>query len=278
VRLPEGYERRNGEGGWAVVRSDLPEVPFAGWWTAGTELADAAGRGAVTRAELGGVQVVLRQYRRGGMLRGLLPDRYPSPRRALDELVVLVRLAAAGVPVVRPVAAVARRRGLGYELRLATEWVDGARTLPGFVAAVPEARRESVAGAGRAIRAAFDAGLLHPDLHPDNVLARREADGRVTVVLLDFDRAKLVEGPASERARDAMLVRMARYLEKHAHSLPARASAVDHLRFLRGLGLDRAARRAAVLRLRPKLLAQLRRRGRFGERSPGSGSSDGVSS
>jgi hypothetical protein len=52
-----------------------------------------------------------------------------------------------------------------------------------------------------------------------------------------------------------MLLRMARYLHRHASRLTAPPSRAEHLRFLRGLGWDRAARRRHV----PRLHAALRR-------------------
>ena len=113
----------------------------------------------------------------------------------------------------------------------------------------------------RQISAAFTAGLLHRDLHPDNLIARRAGDSDCEVLLLDLDRARLVDGPISEEQRDGMLVRMGRYLYKHAHRLPMTLRAVDVLRFLRGLGLDCPARRALYPRLRDQLEAQLSRRG-----------------
>ena len=46
-----------------------------------------------------------------------------------------------------------------------------------------------------------------------------------------------------------MLLRMARYLERHADRLPTAARAVDTLRFLAGMGLDRSERRSEWRRL-----------------------------
>jgi hypothetical protein len=48
-----------------------------------------------------------------------------------------------------------------------------------------------------------------------------------------------------------MLVRMVRYLHRHRGHLAVSPSATDHLRFLRGSGMDREARRRVVKRLEP---------------------------
>jgi hypothetical protein len=60
--------------------------------------------------------------------------------------------------------------------------------------------------------------------------------------------------------RGAMLVRMARYLLRHRDTLPVRAQWSDRLRFLLGLGLDRAERRGLVQELGPELQRQAARR------------------
>ncbi len=260
MRVPEGFELRDERSGCLVVRSDLSGVPSDAFRVEGEPLSGAAGRGAVRLARVGGLDVVVRRFRRGGALRQLVPDLFPSPNRAVAELTVLARLRRAGVPVVEPVAAIAKRRGPLWELRLLTVRVDGALPLPAFVAAAPALRRGAVDAAGRAVAAAFAAGLRHPDLHPDNLLGRRDGNGGAEVLLLDFDRATLGAEPTPAAARDAMLVRMARYLRKHAARLPVSERAVDVVRFLRGLGLDGDARRATLTRLRPILHRQLERR------------------
>ena len=57
--------------------------------------------------------------------------------------------------------------------------------------------------------------------------------------------------PLPRRERDAMLLRMARYVVRHAPRL--RATSTDQQRFLSGYGLDRRARRELVSRLAPEL-------------------------
>lgn len=214
----------------------------------------AAGRGGVGELRVGGHALVCRPYRRGGWLAGLLGDRYASPRRARDELLVLAELQRRGVAVVGPVAAVARRSGLCWRLRLCTERLAGARTSSQFLAEHAALRRRTAAAIARTVRAAFDAGLRHPDLHLDNVLCV-EAAGDVRAVLVDLDRARLGP-PVDTAARDAMLSRMLRYCVKHAHRLPAAPTRAESMRFLVGLGIDRAERR----RLWRALVEQVARR------------------
>ena len=258
--VPEGFLRRVTPEGTALLRSDLGGAPLAEWWRSGEPMAEVAGRGSVARATIGGIEVVLRDYRRGGAFRHVLPDLFSSPRRAFRELLVAAELRRRGVGVAEPVAALARKRTLGFELRIATVFLRTASALPRFIAEHPALRAAAVRAAGAVVGRAFAAGLHHRDLHPDNLLARSRDDGTVEVVLIDLDRARLVDD-LDGSTRDAMLVRMARYLHRHARDLPVQPSATDHLRFLGGLGLRRDERRAAWAVLDPKLRRALARRG-----------------
>ena len=242
---------QNGSGA-ALVRSDLAGLSLATWWQDGRSLPNARGRGRVVVLEPAeGIAVVARTYRRGGALRCLLGDRYLRAGRAFAELALLAELVRRGIPAVEPVAAVARRRGVIVRLRLVTALVPDARVLTDFLVIHPHLHRHAVEEAGRVVRKAFDAGLVHPDLHPENLLAQETGDG-VRVLLMDLDRARLVPS-LGEEGRDRMLVRMARYLHRHEGRLELRPGSVDQLRFLRGMGLGRAQRRSAVCRLAPAL-------------------------
>lgn len=238
---PPFVERREPRG-IAWVRPDLADVPLDALWAEPQPLAGAKGRGGVGRLLVGGVDCVARPYRRGGALAALLRDRYASPRRARNELQALQALRQEGVPVVAPIAAVGRRHGAFWRLRLLTERVDGAMPLPAFLAACPAQRRHAAAGVGTVLRLAFAAGLRHPDLHPDNVLCALRGD-RLRIALVDLDRA-VVRAPLPPRTRDAMLARWQRYWAKHGATLPALPSRGETMRGLVALVPDRDARRA----------------------------------
>jgi 3-deoxy-D-manno-octulosonic acid kinase len=243
--------------GWVVP--ELAALGLAALWAPLQPLPGAKGRGGVGRLDLGGRQLVVRPYRRGGALAALLGDRYPGPGRARDELLLLAALQRAGVPVVAPIAAVARRHGVFWRLRLCTEWLPAALPVPAFLAAEPARRRQCAAAVGDVVQRAFAAGLQHPDLHLDNVLCRL-VDGVVQVVLVDLDRARL-RPPLSARQRDTMLVRMARYLVRHRQRLPARPSTAEAMRFLRAFFAERGERHAQWRQLTVRLRQALRRRG-----------------
>lgn len=250
MEVPPGYVLVGRGTARGVVREDLADEPLARWWEEGTAIPAAPGRGGVRLlGPLQGGLAVARDYRRGGMLGGFLGNRYLDRTRALRELGVLAHLVRAGVPAVDPLAAVWRREGLTWRLRLVTRLVDGSLPLPRFLAAHPRLTRHALHEAGRVTELAFRAGLVHPDLHPDNMLAYVDR-GAVRVLLVDLDRA-MVRDRVSQDRRDRMLLRMARYVEKHRGSLPFDLRFVHAVRFLRGMGLGRRDRRVLLTRLGP---------------------------
>ncbi|MBK8978402.1 MAG: hypothetical protein IPM29_21080 [Planctomycetes bacterium] len=266
MRVPRGFRAVDTARGRAVLRDDLAGVDAQLLWADGEPLGGAAGagRGAVRLLRVGGLEIVARDLRRGGWFGRWRGGRFGSPDRALRELDVLAVLPARGVGCVQPLGALAERspRG-GWRLRLLTERLAGALPAPAFVAQRPALRRAAIDATGVLVAAAFAAGLLHPDLHAENVLLREaERDGAriVEARLVDLDRARLAAAPVPPGRRDAMLLRFERFLHKHAARLPAAFGACDRLRFLRALGFDRAGRRALVERLGPRLERQLRRR------------------
>lgn len=259
MAAPEGFvELKKGSSfGW--IATELAELGLDPFWGSLQPMPGAKGRGGVGVLELGGRELVVRPCRRGGALGSLLKDRYASPARVRGEIEALLALRAEGVPAVTPLAAVGKRHGAFWRLRLCTERIPDAEPLPAFLASHPERRRHTADAVGTLLRLAFAAGLRHPDLHPDNVLCALRGD-RVRAVLVDLDRAR-VKKPLQQRDSDAMLVRMARYVVRHRSRLAAVPTRAEQMRLLRGLGLEAAERKAAFARLAQKLARALRSRG-----------------
>ena len=252
MAVPADFVELRSRGCVAWVRQDLVDLGVDLLWEPVEPLAGAKGRGGVGTLQLrDDLLAVVRPFRRGGALGNLLGERYRGPARVRRELEVLAGLRAEGVPVVTPLAAVARRRRTFWRLRLLTEFAADAQAMPAFCAADPEAHRWAIEAAAVTCRLAFAAGLRHPDLHPDNLLVSRRGD-LVRAALVDLDRAVLAD-PPTERQRDAMLVRMARYIRRHGRRLAVQYSTADHMRFLRGLGMQREERREAFPRLAQQL-------------------------
>jgi 3-deoxy-D-manno-octulosonic acid kinase len=152
-----------------------------------------AGRGATVLFEADGRRLVLRHYRRGGLVRHLSDDLYLRTglrnSRPWRELALLTRLHAGGMPVPPPVAArVSPVSGFSpwYRGDLVTEYLPGTRTLA-------EALREGPLDddawprIGMTIAGFHGLAVDHADLNAHNVLL----DGDGVVYLIDFDRARV---------------------------------------------------------------------------------------
>jgi len=189
-----------------TVASEVDGLPFA----------PGMGRARLRRLASGLGPLVVREYRKGGMLRGVRGRRFRGRLRPLDELVLHRRLLGAQVPVVDALGAVALHGPTGWRGFLLMREVENAIDLETFLYD-PSVHpgifpREATVEAGRAVRALHDAGVSHADLHPKNLLLEGRT-GRVLVI--DLDRARAHDGPLPEPVRLENLVRLGRAIEKH---------------------------------------------------------------
>lgn len=167
-----------------------------------------AGRGPVLAVTVSGIPAVLRRYRRGGLVSRLVTRDYVftgwNRSRGFREWRVLRRLREAGLPVPEPLAASCERRGPVYRAGLLTRRLEGTRSLT-------EVSGEMTAGdwerLGNLLARFFAAGTWHPDLNAGNILM--DTDGGFH--LIDFDRARIRNGPVDG---SAMLGRLERSLRK----------------------------------------------------------------
>lgn len=178
--LGEGWHRM----GLAEVESlGLESEPLSGRF----------GRGGVRRSG----DIVLRPYRRGGLVRHFNGRRYAGPDRFAQELRVHEALWRAGFPTPEP---------LGYAWRAAPGWGVEGVFLTRFVAGQPWPRDWSrspavLAAMGPALGALCAWGLWSPDLNATNV--HLGEDGRV--LFLDWDRAAWGVGEGlGERYRERL--------------------------------------------------------------------------
>jgi len=159
---------------------------------------EAFGRGGVLRAGT----VVLRPYRRGGLMRHLNASRYAGPGRFRREFQVHRALWLAGAPTVEPLGWAWRRRLWGCEGVFITRLAD----------AVPWPRAWDSAGLPAQLDTLLAAlcawGLYAPDLNATNVLVA-PGGGLLT---LDWDRAAWVPGLSADTL-------MARYRRRLGRSL-----------------------------------------------------------
>ena len=193
---------------WLLPLLRAGESDWAGYETR----ALAGGRGGTRVVRADGHEVVVRPYRRGGMVASVLHDTYfgwqPRPFR---ELATLAGLRQSGAPVVQVYAAAVQWLVPGcYRGWLVTQYVAGSQTLWEWLSADPQSpqREQVLAQVGRAIRRLHDCGGAHPDLNLNNILigVRSAAMELPQVVFIDFD------GP--RRAPQANLARLERSARK----------------------------------------------------------------
>ncbi len=201
----------------AIVRdADWPvavdDAAIERWRAHGEAL--AGGRGSAWRVRCEGQPAALRHYRRGGLLGGLLGDRYLwtglERTRPYREFLLTARLHARGLPVPRPLAARIQRSGPYYRGDLLTGWLPDSRTLDLRLRA-QSMRAADLARVGAAIAAFHDAGLDHADLNANNILL----DDIGQVYVIDFDRGRL--GTPSLRIAERNMARLRRSLVKLGH-------------------------------------------------------------
>ena len=170
----------------------LPEWLFDPDALAQRELISGTGTGRSNAwfFHLDGTTLVLRHFWRGGIVARLSPDVYVwtgrERSRPFREWRLLAELREQGLPVPTPVAARARRQGLGYRADLVTAAIPGATPLDQRLRAgsVDPAVWRRV---GTAIRRFHTAGACHADLNVRNILL----DHQDTPWLIDWDQGRL---------------------------------------------------------------------------------------
>ncbi|MDR3672506.1 MAG: hypothetical protein P4L36_16790 [Holophaga sp.] len=169
----------------------LEAVPGLALDEAAAGLGQAFGRGGVLRAGT----VVLRPYRRGGLVRHVNERIYLGHQRFQEEFQVHRALWAAGLPTVEPL-------GWAYRPRL---WGCEGVFLTRLGAGVPWPRAWDQHGVAPQLRALLEAlcgwGLYAPDLNATNVLV----DPSGAILTLDWDRARWMPGDGlMERYRERL--------------------------------------------------------------------------
>jgi 3-deoxy-D-manno-octulosonic acid kinase len=220
VRLPPAYELVRTGAVRAAIRRDLRPLLDAWLLAPRFDLPPdaerfASGRGGAFRIHLpGGMRVVVRLYRRGGVLARLVRETYVGVQpRPLRELALTAEIQRRGVPT-PDVLAARVEGGLVYRGALVTAELPSAITLiEALRGADPATRRLLAASTGRAIATLHEAGVWHADLNMTNIVVTPGPEGG-RIVLLDFDRARLRDAPLSAGARRKNLARLARSLAK----------------------------------------------------------------
>ena len=149
------------------------------------------GRGAAAFFRSNGIPLVLKQYRRGGMVGRLIARRYLftglENTRVWREFRLLYQLAQMGLPVPQVVAAeVQRKNRVFYQGQLITVEITNAKTLAEWIERAPltETVWESI---GSTIRRFHDQAVYHDDLNANNIML----DSADRIWLIDFDKGSV---------------------------------------------------------------------------------------
>lgn len=213
---PPGFELVEEKGLQAIIRKENRRVlwPLVRSWASSSlppSLPVMGGRGGARVVELNGSPaVVLRPYRRGGLLRRINKDIYLGVRpRPFQELHALEELRRRGVPTIEPLAGGVRWLFSGcYRGVLITREVPEAVNLWHWLRAIPPVERPRICAAAAAVtRRLHDAGVVHPDLNLQNYLVDRGGDDS-EVLIIDCDRVRF--GRVTMHDREAAFQRLYR--------------------------------------------------------------------
>ena len=204
---------------------DVTEAWFdLAYWGEQARPVDAGGRGSAWFVDACEHGLVLRQYRRGGLIAKVSQRHYVFTGRkrvrSIAEFELLEKLYELDLPVPQPVAAWYERKGPVYHASIIVERIPGAVTFGSVWRDLPE---ETWVEIGRVIRRFHDAGVHHADLNCFNILLQ----GNQSVYLIDFDKGRIINGSTKEsRWKSANLERLARSLNRQV-SIPGDESCLQ---------------------------------------------------
>lgn len=186
-----------------------------GFWGDRAKPVTSGGRGGAWFIDAEPSAMVLRHYKRGGLMSRLAEKTYLftgfDQARSLAEFRLLGRLRSMGLPVPEAVAAIAwKYRLFWYQAAILVKRIPNAVTLPDSSRLSDESLWEQL---GQIIRRFHDNGLDHVDLNCDNILVAGNQ-----LYLIDFDRCRLV----TESDNDADAAWKQRNLERLHRSVRKR--------------------------------------------------------
>jgi len=170
------------------------------------------GRTSVTPAKLDGIgSVVIKHYRRGGLMRYFIKHRYLKfgKTRAQREFELLVIVGSLGINVPQPIA-YAHRSRLFYRAWLVTREIHQPLSLARLSLQDEKKTRTTMQAVIEQISSLIQNDILHVDLHPGNVVV--DAVGKV--YLLDFDKGSVYHGNR-QKLKNRYLTRWQRAVSKH---------------------------------------------------------------
>jgi 3-deoxy-D-manno-octulosonic acid kinase len=171
-----------------------------------------SGRTAATPLQLDGIgAVIIKHYRRGGLMRYVIKRRYLKfgKTRAQREFELLEVVAKLGLNVPRPIAFAYRGRLL-YRAWLVTREIHQPISLARLSLRDEKKTSTAMESVIEQIVSLIQNDILHVDLHPGNVVVG--ATGKV--YLLDFDKGRVYHGKR-QKLKNRYLARWQRAVSKH---------------------------------------------------------------
>ena len=177
-----------------------------------TGVSALGGRAAVAPARLDGIgSVVIKHYRRGGLMRYFIKHRYLKfgKTRAQREFELLNVVGTLGINIPDPIV-YAYRGHLLYRTWLVTREIHQPLTLARLSLQDKEKTCTAMESVIEQISSLIQNDILHVDLHPGNVVV--DAAGKV--YLLDFDKGSVCHGNR-RKLKNRYLTRWQRAVSKH---------------------------------------------------------------
>ena len=176
----------------------------------------SSGRNTVWFIDNQGAQMVLRHYYRGGLIGKLIKQsffRAPAARsRSFKEFRLLQRMAAEGLPVPKPVAALYHSSWLSYQASILFELLPNTQDLCHLLTE-KELTVKRWQGVGQTIARMHNRQVFHSDLNCHNILMDKQGK----VFLIDFDKCDYRQG---EEWKSENLNRLLRSFNKEKGQLP----------------------------------------------------------
>ena len=170
------------------------------------------GRTSLTPAKLNGIgSVVIKHYRRGGLLRYFIKQRYLKlgKTRAQIEFKLLQVVRNLGINAPEPVA-YAHRGCIFYQAWLVSRAIKHPLSLALLSLKDEKKTRQAMESVIGQISVLIQNGILHVDLHPGNIVV----DGAGQIFIVDFDKGQ-IHHSSTEKLRNRYLTRWQRAVTKH---------------------------------------------------------------
>jgi len=207
LKIPDGFNivtlpplRR----GWAIVKSkhaniiEKEIIPFIDKpKTFLTKGRAGLFRFVVNHPEI--KHILVRPYKRGGMVGPLLKNIYWGKQRAIKELTITNLAFNKGLPVPEVLGVILQPKGLGfYQAFIMIREISDTSDLPDYLARLKTTDTRELFRQKQALFQAIieslvqfhNAGFYHSDLNLRNLLVQKENHGTLKVWIVDLDRAK----------------------------------------------------------------------------------------